>query len=97
MSQTGGGGGVQKYPNFADKQYKKFGRGREGGLKSSKILWTSLKPTLSSPISGVSKETKGRQEGKKDPLYLFLFPTNNIHPDPHSLQEDRLYSKNREM
>ena len=32
-----GGGGVRKYPNFADKQYIKLGQKREGVKKSQKI------------------------------------------------------------
>ena len=44
-------------------------------------LSLSPKPTLSSPISGVSKETKRKDKQKGPPCP----PTNNIDPDPRSV------------
>ena len=39
--QRRGGGGVKKYPKFADKQYIKFGQKGEGESKDPKNLRTS--------------------------------------------------------
>ena len=50
-------------------------------LSLSLSLSLSPKPTLSSPISGVSKETKRKDRQKGPPCP----PTNNIDPDPRSV------------
>ena len=46
-----GGGGVRKYPNFADKQYIKYGQKGGGGSKNPKIWLTSYMELWKPPNS----------------------------------------------